>query len=123
MKKTIIIILSALAVFSVPASAAESAVSMEQVHKHSKKVKAEIKDVTFNVEIHCENCLKKLQENIAFERGVKDLHICMEDQIVSIKYDSAKTNEETLKKAIEKLGVPVKGKSESGHDHGHHHNH
>ena len=79
----------------------------------------EIKEVTYNVTIHCKNCLKKLQENLPFEKGVKDLHICMEDQIVSFKYDASKTSEETLKNAIIKLGVPVKGKSQAGHQHNH----
>jgi hypothetical protein len=43
----------------------------------------------------------------------------MEDQIVYLKYDSMKTNEDTLKKAIEKLGVKVTGKKEHGHQHKH----
>ena len=116
MKKTIIIILTAIAAFSVPSFAADSTVSSAQVFK-SRKAKAEIKEVTFNVKLHCASCVKKLQENIAFEKGVKDLHICMEDQIVAIKYDASKTNEETLKNAIIKLGVPVTGVSEHGHKH------
>ena len=61
-------------------------------------------------------CSKK---NISFEKGVKDLHVCLEDQIVSIKYDASKTSEETLKAAIEKLGYPVNGKAEHGHSHQH----
>ena len=111
MKKTIIIILSAIAAFSVPSFAADSAVTSAQVFK-SKKAKAEI-----IVKLHCQSCVKKLQENIAFEKGVKDLHVCLEDQIVAIKYDASKTNEETLKNAIIKLGVPVTGVSENGHKH------
>ena len=43
----------------------------------------------------------------------------MEDQIVALKYDASKTNEETLKKAIVKLGVEVKGVSHEGHHHDH----
>ena len=62
-----------------------------------------------------------MQENIAFEKGVKGLRVCLEDQIVELKYDSSKTSEETLKAAIEKLGYPVEGKLEAGHTHGHNH--
>lgn len=119
MKKTIIIIISALAAFPFPSFAADMATGTSQVEKKSKKAKAEIKDVTFNVELHCASCVKKLKENISFEKGVKDLHICMEDQIVAIKYDSSKTNEETLRSAIEKLGVTVTGVAEAGHHHNH----
>ncbi len=86
--------------------------------KKPSRKKGEVKEVTFNVHLHCENCVKKVQENIAFEKGVKDLEVSLEKQTVAIKYDAAKTSEETLKKAIEKLGYPV---SEGGHHENHKH--
>ena len=119
MKKTIIIILSAFVAFSTVSTAADFALGASTSQQKPKKAKAEIKEVTFNAHVHCAGCVKKIQENIAFERGVKDLHVCMEDQIVYIKYDSSKTNEEVLRKAIEKLGVKVTGKSQHGHQHNH----
>lgn len=119
MKKTIIIILAALVAFSTSALASDYSPAVSSAQQKQKKVKAELKEVTFTAHIHCAGCVKKLQENLSFERGVKDLHICMEDQIVYLKYDSAKTNEETLKKSIEKLGVKVTGKKEHGHQHKH----
>lgn len=119
MKKTITIILSAFVAFSAVASAADFAETTVQTDPKAKKPKAEIKEVTFNVTIHCNSCYKKLQENLAFEKGVKGLNICMEDQIVTFKYDASKTNEEILKNAIVKLGVPVNGKSQTGHHHKH----
>ena len=73
-----------------------------------KKVK-EVKVVTFSVNLHCANCVKKVQENISFEKGVKGLDVCQGHQTVTVKYDPAKTSEETLKAAIEKLGYEVKG--------------
>jgi copper chaperone CopZ len=119
MKNTLIIILVALMAFTTTtAVASDIQVSVEQIKKQPKK-KAEIKEVTFKVHLHCENCVKKVRENISFEKGVKDLHICMEDQIVAVKYDASKTNEETLKNAIVKLGVEVKGVSHEGHHHDH----
>ena len=112
MKKSIIIIITALMAFAVSSYA-------------GPKTKAELKEVTFSVHLHCANCVKKVQENISFEKGVKDLHVCLEDQIIYLKYDSAKTSEETLKAAIEKLGYKVSGKveAENGHNHGHSHSH
>lgn len=116
MKKTIIIILSAMLAFSATAFA-------------GPRKKAEIKEVTFIVHLHCENCVNKVKENISFEKGVKDLKVSLEEQTVALKYDAAKTSEETLKAAIEKLGYPVSGKAECGcgHDHGkpanNHHGH
>lgn len=118
MKKTILIIVSALVAFSVTSVASDMSSAVPQVAKTSRK-KAEIKEVTFDVHLHCAGCVKKLRENIAFEKGVKDLHICMEDQIVYIKYDASRTNEEILKNSIIKLGVPVKGVSQGNHRHKH----
>ena len=66
--------------------------------------KKEVKTVVFNVGLHCQNRVKKVRENISFEKGVKSLEINLEKKTVTISYDPAKTNEETLKKAIEKLG-------------------
>ena len=126
MKKTIILTIAALMTVSTATSVASTVASSDQTvltDKKPAKKKGEIKEVTFNVHLHCENCVKKVQENIAFEKGVKDLHVCLADQTVSLKYDAAKTNEETLKAAIEKLGYPVSGKREGGHSHGHDHGH
>lgn len=68
--------------------------------------KKELKTVVFNVGLHCQNCVKKVQENISFEKGVKSLDINLEKKTVTITYtyDAAKTDAATLKKAIEKLG-------------------
>lgn len=109
MKKTLIVIMTALVAFAASSFA-------------GPKKKVELKEVTFDVELHCVNCVKKVQENIAFEKGVKDLHVCLEDQIVYIKYDAAKTSEDKLRAAVEGLGYKVKGLSQKK-DHGHSHNH
>ena len=65
------------------------------------------KTVIFEVSMHCENCVKKINENISFEKGVKDLEVSLEGKVVTITYDPAKTDESTLKAAIEKLGYKV----------------
>ena len=118
MKKIVILILAALAAFVAPSMVSMNSEASAQIIKKSKQ-KSEIKGVTFNVELHCAGCVKKVQENLAFEKGVKDLHVCMESQVIALKYDAARTNEETLKNAIIKLGVPVKGVSQQGHQHNH----
>ncbi len=118
MKKTIILTIAALMTVSMSSAVAatiDSAETSVLTDKKPARKKGEIKDVTFHVHLHCENCVKKVQENIAFEKGVKGLEVSLENQTVAIKYDAAKTSEETLKKAIEKLGYPVGG--------GHHEHH
>lgn len=139
MKKTIIIALSALMMFSVTSTATSVTDYQSSEQKQEKKKKTKVvNDVNFNVYLHCEDCIEKVKENIGFEKGVKDLEVSLEDQTVFIKYDPAKTSEEVLKAAIEKLGYPVHGKLEPGqepirledleehdhhHDHGHDHHH
>lgn len=120
--KTIIIILAAM--MAMPFAASADAMSVSEStsltdSKPSKKKKAELKEVTFHVHLHCANCVKKVEENIAFEKGVKDLKVSLDNQTVYIKYDAAKTSEAALKAAIEELGYPVS----DGHDHDHHHGH
>lgn len=129
MKKTITMILAVAMAF-----AATCTVSAADAQGKKKK---ELKEVNFNVYLHCEDCVEKVNENIAFEKGVKGLEVSLENQTVLIKYDVAKTSEDKLKAAIEKLGYPVHGALAPGqkpilledveaaqeHDHGHDHNH
>lgn len=79
--------------------------------------KKDLRTVTFDTYLHCKECVRKVQENIAFEKGVKGLEVSLENQKIVIDYDSAKTSPETLKKAIEKLGYKAvehkAGKGES----------
>lgn len=110
MKRIILMAIAAIVTFSAAATSPEKV----------KKVK-EVKEVTFNVHLHCENCVKKVQENISFEKGVKGLDVCQGHQTVTVKYDPAKTSEETLKAAIEKLGYEVSGVAAP--EEVHHHDH
>ena len=69
-----------------------------------KKKEAE---VTFSVNVDCPACVKKLESNLPFEKGVKDLQVSLEDQTVWFKYQEGKTTKEELAKAIEKFGYKV----------------
>ena len=120
MKRIILIALATLMAVSVSASEFQTAAPAAQTQKKAKKTK-EVKEVVFNVHLHCMNCVKKVQENISFEKGVKGLDVCLDHQTVTVKYDPAKTSEETLKAAIEKLGYTVEGVAAPGAAH-HHHN-
>ena len=121
MKKTIIIILSAFVAFSASAYAADCTEILTLTDKKpAKKAKKEVKEVVFSVHLHCNSCVKKVQENIAFEKGVKDLKVSLANQTVAIKYDPSKTSEQVLEKAIVALGYKVSCTDCKGHEH---HNH
>lgn len=66
------------------------------------------KTVLFDVYMHCESCKNKIEKNIAFEKGVKNLDINLEKQTVSITYDGRKTDVEKLQEAFKKLGYEAK---------------
>ncbi len=61
-------------------------------------------EVVFATNMHCDKCVNKLNENLAFIKGVKDLKVSLKDQTIKIKYDKRKTDEKTLADAIKKLG-------------------
>ena len=112
MRKLILIAMATLMAISAAAT------PDTQAEKKAKKTK-EVKEVTFNVHLHCDSCVKKVQENISFEKGVKGLDVCLGHQTVTVKYDPAKTSEETLKAAIEKLGYKVEGIADPTTEHHH----
>ncbi len=90
MKKAVLIILAL--VFAVGISA--------DIHAGGKKTET----VVFVTSIHCGNCKKRVEENIPFEKGVKDIAVDLTTKKVAIEFDPAKTDLETLRKAIERLG-------------------
>lgn len=63
-----------------------------------------VSEVVFATNMHCDKCVNKLNENLSFLKGVKDLKVSLKDQTIKIKYDSRKTDEKTLADAIKKLG-------------------
>lgn len=98
-------ILAAFAAAVLPASALLAAPVLSEASSVVEAApKNETKTVVFKVGLHCQNCVKKVKENISFEKGVKALDVNLEKKLVTVTYDPSKTDEATLKKAIEKLG-------------------
>lgn len=64
--------------------------------------------VTTTPEMHCQNCEKKIKENIRFEAGVKKIETNREKQLVVITYDPAKTDAKKLSEAFAKIGYSIK---------------
>ena len=85
--------------------AAAAATMAEKIEQKAKK--AATKTVTFNVSMHCKNCVKKINDNVAFEKGVKDLSVSLDSKTVTVTYDPARTDVAKLKAALEKLGYKV----------------
>ena len=65
---------------------------------------SEIEKVVLNVDMHCESCQRKIEKNISWEKGIKELHVDLNNKQVIIKYNPKKTTSHLLKSSIEKLG-------------------
>lgn len=64
----------------------------------------DIRTVVFKVaQIKCENCVKKINSNIRFEKGLKDFNTDLKTKTVTITYDADKTNIEKLKEGFKKF--------------------
>ena len=110
MKKIVIALMLALAsmAFTLDVSGMDSSASgYHPAAALSAKAKKKTAVVTFKTSIRCHNCVKKITENISFEKGVKDLSVSLDSKIVKITYDPSKTDEATLARALEKLGYRV----------------
>lgn len=109
MKRTIlaVIIAAASVMLSDAYACSSTAFSCAEVSARPEK---KLKEVVFEVSLHCESCVRKVEENIAFEKGVRDLEVSLENQTVKIVYDQSRTDETKLAEAIEKLGYEVAGK-------------
>ena len=64
-----------------------------------------MKEVVFTTEpqIDCQHCVKTIKENIRFEKGVKAINPDLNTKLVTVQYDSEKTNTEKLVKAFAKI--------------------
>ncbi len=63
--------------------------------------------VTFNVAMKCHKCQAKIENNIAYEKGVTDLAVNLEEKKVTVVYKKKSTDVEKLKEAFKKLGYEV----------------
>lgn len=86
------------------------ALTLFAANAQNKKQTSNTAEVTFVTSIECKNCVKKVEANLPYEKGIKDMKIDLPTKTVWIKYDPGKTNEEKLAAAIKKLGYDAKAK-------------
>ena len=77
--------------------------SAQKAEKASKSKAAKTEIVVFKVNMDCEGCLNKIKKELSFIKGVKDLYLNLDNQIVAIKFQPSKTDREKLKDVIKKL--------------------
>ena len=69
--------------------------------------------VEFVTDIDCAGCAKKVTNTIPYEKGVKDVQVDVAAKSVTVTYDPAKTNNETLIKAFAKIKIKAEVKPET----------
>jgi len=73
--------------------------------KQAVKLKKNEALVVFSVNIDCHSCEQKIKKNIPFDvKGVRELTTNLDKQLVTIKYQTNRTDKDKLKNAIVKLG-------------------
>ena len=82
---------------------AVSMVSAQNTQKNSNIVKTKFLVVSMD----CDNCVKTIEKNIAFERGVTDLKCDLKTATVEVTYRSDRTTEEKLIAAFKKINKPA----------------
>ncbi|MBE6204000.1 MAG: cation transporter [Rikenellaceae bacterium] len=97
MKKIIMICLMAVIGFGVSGAMAQ-------------KKQVELKTTVFQTDVDCENCAKKVDNSIPYQKGVKEVKVDVSTQTVTVTYDVAKTNDEALLKAFKKVKVKAEVK-------------
>ena len=57
-----------------------------------------------NPPMHCANCEGKIKSNLRFEKGIRAIEAAAPDSLVTIEFDTRKTNVEKIKAAFKKIG-------------------
>ena len=70
------------------------------------------KTVTFKVSMDCQSCVNKIESNIPYEKGVKDLKVSLDNKECVLTYRTDKTNTENLIEAFKKLGYEAEIKKD-----------
>ena len=64
----------------------------------------DIRTAVFKVaQMKCENCVRKINNNIRFEKGLKDFNTDLKTKLVTITYDAEKTNVKKLQAGFNKF--------------------
>lgn len=95
MKKLLTLVVIVVACLALGASVAYA--------KDNKK-KTESIEYSLSPAPHCQNCVNKIQSNLRFEKGVKEVNVDLEKKTVTIAFLPKDTNSEKLAEALKKIG-------------------
>lgn len=102
--------------FAVIALSTGVSLAQKQQKKDNKK---ETVEFFVTSEEMCHNCVRKVNNNLPFEKGVTALDVNQEKNTVTVTYRKDRTSTEKLKEAFKKLNMEVaevKGGADKGKD-------
>ncbi len=59
---------------------------------------------TVSPKMSCANCEAKIKKNLRYEKGIKSIVTSLDDQIVTVTYDDAKTSPDKIIAGFKKIG-------------------
>ena len=60
--------------------------------------------VTTNPQMHCQNCEKRVVNNLKDVKGIKSIETSVADQTVTIQYNAKKVSEEQIIQTLDRIG-------------------
>jgi mercuric ion binding protein len=65
---------------------------------------SKLDSIKIRTSAQCDMCKERIEETLAFERGVKNSELDIETKIITVYYKSSRTNPEKIRKAITEVG-------------------
>ena len=60
--------------------------------------------ITIKTSAVCSMCKERIEQGMAYEKGIRDVTLDLETKMATIRYNPLKTSPEEIRKAISKLG-------------------
>lgn len=106
------VVKSMLILFLVSISFAGLVSASNNDNADKKKKKKNEETVVFQVNMDCHSCVQKIEGNIPFEKGVKDLKVSLEKLECEVTFREDKTSVDKLIEAFYKLGYKAEIKTD-----------
>ena len=60
--------------------------------------------IKIKTSVVCGMCKDRIEQGLAFEKGIKDVKVDLEEKTTTVSYTTTKTNPDQIRKLISKLG-------------------
>lgn len=87
-----------------------AAITLTGLYAQNRRATSE--NVKFDVNMTCGDCVKKIEKNIAFERGVTDMNVDLASRTVNLTYNTRRTDVNKLQAGFAKIGYTATVASE-----------